>query len=208
MTGQGHPRSICAFRVHPYQRKERSELTVSRFTFLSTLFLLLVVSTAIVLRSFLLRRRYRMGLQEQLDDLFRQPGGTPGASRRKNFGAKPKLWDTWIELDDRGKGPVNELAGIKVRCVAIPPPLKAQCLPSSRSPLHLSHKRQQSPKTRLLHHRFHSPSKNAGKSGPPPSWLAFSPTHFHSRDTNTKTIVLELTLPTRPQKYLAPFKSR
>lgn len=97
-----------------------SELMPCRFTFLSTLFLLLLVSTAIVLRSFLLRRRYRMGLQEQLDDILRQPGDRPVASRRKTLGAKPRLWDTWIKQDG-GKDTVNEFAEIKVSWVGRSP---------------------------------------------------------------------------------------
>lgn len=62
-----------------------------------------------------------MGLQEQLDDVFRQPGDAPVASRRKNFGSKPKLWDTWIRLDDGGKDSVNELASIKPLAVMLVP---------------------------------------------------------------------------------------
>jgi len=107
------------------------------FTFLSTLFLLLVVSTAIVLRSFLLRRRYHMQLQEQLDDIFRPPRDTPGTSRRRNFGAKPKLWDTWVRLEDPQNNPVNDWADIKPLSVAyIPQETKPQALPSTarRSP--------------------------------------------------------------------------
>jgi len=53
-----------------------------------------------------------MGLQEQIDDILRQPGDRPVTSRRKTFGAKPRLWDTWIELDG-GKGAVDEFAEIK-----------------------------------------------------------------------------------------------
>lgn len=64
-----------------------------------------------------------MGLQGQLDELFRQPGDSPGTPKRKNFGSKPKLWDTWINPDDGGKGSVNELAEIKVRWITVPPSL-------------------------------------------------------------------------------------
>lgn len=204
------PRSSSLYLcVHPRRRppKERPELTFCRFTFLSTLFLLLVVSTAIVLRSFLLRRRYRMGVQEQLDDLFRQPGGPPGASRRKNFGAKPKLWNTWINLDDAGNGLVNDLAEIKVRCIPVLPSFrKPQPLPPSRSLLRWSHERLKKPRIHLLRHRPPSPSKTVDKSGPPPSWLASSPTHSH--DITRKTIIPESTRLTRPRKYLARFKFR
>lgn len=56
-----------------------------------------------------------MQLQEQFDDVFRQAGDLPGAPRRRNFGAKPKLWDTWISPDDLQNNPANELVDIKVR---------------------------------------------------------------------------------------------
>jgi hypothetical protein len=82
--------------------------------------LLLVVSTAIVLRSFLLRRRYRLRLQGQFDDVFRLHGGPPESSRRKKFGAKPEVWDTWIEPDDEEKDSAGELADIKVSCLPLP----------------------------------------------------------------------------------------
>lgn len=64
-------------------------------TFLATLFLLLFVSCAIVLRSYILRRRF----QRSLDDAM--AAGmvlTPRAqgSKRKRFGAKPKMTDTWL----------------------------------------------------------------------------------------------------------------
>ncbi|PPQ91682.1 hypothetical protein CVT25_012895 [Psilocybe cyanescens] len=64
-------------------------------TFLATLFLLLFVSCAIVMRSYILRRRFQ---REQDDHLaagrFLAPR-TQG-SKRKRFGAKPKLFDTWL----------------------------------------------------------------------------------------------------------------
>ncbi|KAF9781578.1 hypothetical protein BJ322DRAFT_1212958 [Thelephora terrestris] len=115
------------------------------FTFLSTLFLLLVVSTAIVLRSFLLRRRYQMQLQEQFDEIFRPPGDTPGASRKRNFGAKPKLWDTWIRLDDLQNSPTGELADIK--------PLSIRYLPQETKPRNLSSTTRRSPSQERRHER-------------------------------------------------------
>lgn len=100
------------------------------FTFLSTLFLLLVVSTAIVLRSFLLRRRYHMQLQEQFDDIFRPPRDARRASRKRNFGAKPKLWETWIRPDNQQNDSVKELADIK--------PLSVAYIPREPKPRNLS----------------------------------------------------------------------
>lgn len=59
-----------------------------------------------------------MGLQEQLGEIFQHPGDTPGVPKRKNFGAKPKLWEAWIKLDDGGKDSVHEYANIKVSSIA------------------------------------------------------------------------------------------
>jgi len=115
------------------------------FTFLSTLFLLLVVSTAIVLRSFLLRRRYHMELEEHLGDIHRQPRDTPGASRKRNFGAKPKLWDMWIRQDDLQNRPADELADIK--------PLSVTYLPQETKPRGLASTPRRSPSQERRHER-------------------------------------------------------
>lgn len=64
-------------------------------TFLATLFLLLFVSCAIVLRSYVMRRRLRRRIEEAhaLGIVL-----TPRAqgSKRRRFGAKPKMFDVWI----------------------------------------------------------------------------------------------------------------
>ncbi|KAF8908892.1 hypothetical protein CPB84DRAFT_1843256 [Gymnopilus junonius] len=64
-------------------------------TFLATLFLLLFVSCAIVLRSYILRRRYQRRLDEAMATGLHLAPRAPG-SKRKRFGAKPKLYDTWL----------------------------------------------------------------------------------------------------------------
>ena len=58
-----------------------------------------------------------MQLQEELNDIFRQPRDAPGPSRKRNLGAKPKLWDAWIRPEDLQKDPGYEFADIKVCCV-------------------------------------------------------------------------------------------
>lgn len=65
-----------------------------------------------------------MRLEDQFDEMFRQPEDAPTTSRRKNFGAKPNLWDTWVKLDDEERDSVNELANIKVCCTLRSPPFK------------------------------------------------------------------------------------
>lgn len=61
-----------------------------------------------------------MRLEQQFDDILRQPGDAPGTSRRRHFGAKPKLWDTWVKLDEE-RNSTNELAAIKVCCISRSP---------------------------------------------------------------------------------------
>lgn len=76
-------------------------LTLSSVTFLATLFLLLFVSCAIVLRSYILRRRYQRRLDEAMAAGMLLAPRTQG-SKRKRFGAKPRLYDTWLAPTDGG----------------------------------------------------------------------------------------------------------
>ncbi|TFK40562.1 hypothetical protein BDQ12DRAFT_679671 [Crucibulum laeve] len=65
-------------------------------TFLATLFLLLLVSCAIVLRSYVLRRRF----QRRLDDAMAAGillAPRAQGSRKKRFGAKPKFFDAYLQ---------------------------------------------------------------------------------------------------------------
>ena len=149
-----------------------------------------------------------MGLQEQLDDLFRQPADPSGASRRRNFGAKPKLWDAWINPDDEEKHSVNGFTDIKVRWVVRSSPLlRSQpycCGPYSRSPLYMFRKRQQSPKTRHpLRRRL-----STGMIDLLSSWPAFSLTPFRIPATPQKMTPPDLTRPTHLRRYLAEFSFR
>ena len=82
-----------------------SSFLINSFTFLATLLLLLAVSCAIVIRSLVLRRRFRRRVQEALANgviLPSPPGGLAGAmmfgnSRpRRDFGEKPTMWERWL----------------------------------------------------------------------------------------------------------------
>ncbi|KAJ1304705.1 hypothetical protein OPQ81_005844 [Rhizoctonia solani] len=79
--------------------------TLYLFTFLTTLLLLLAVSCGIVIRSFVLRRRFHRRVEEAIaagvllpgqGDIGMAPGGTIGTFRRP-IGEKPKLWEVWID---------------------------------------------------------------------------------------------------------------
>jgi len=67
-----------------------------RFTFLATLFLLLFVSSAIILRSFVLRRRFRRRIEEAILAGVIAPPHTRRTSRRRAIGEKPKLWEARV----------------------------------------------------------------------------------------------------------------
>ncbi|CAE6416900.1 unnamed protein product [Rhizoctonia solani] len=79
--------------------------TLYLFTFLTTLLLLLAVSCGIVIRSFILRRRFHRRVEEAIaagvllpgqGDVGMGPGGNIGAFRR-SIGEKPKMWEVWID---------------------------------------------------------------------------------------------------------------
>lgn len=84
------------------------------FTFLATILILVLLSASLVLRSYILRRRYRQRFQQALADglfvdldhsAFNGTGqfDTFGGFRRsaRRLGPKPVLWDTWIHPADK-----------------------------------------------------------------------------------------------------------
>lgn len=85
--------------------------TLYLFTFLTTLLLLLAVSCGIVIRSFILRRRFHRRVEEaiaagvllpsQTGDIGMGPGGTINVFRRP-LGEKPKMWEVWIDEPSSG----------------------------------------------------------------------------------------------------------
>ena len=78
---------------------------MNRFTFLATLLLLLCVSSAIILRSFILRRRFRRHVEEAFyagvwaggDG----PPGFPANSKRPNVGPRPVMFDAYAPAGER-----------------------------------------------------------------------------------------------------------
>ena len=68
-------------------------------TFLATLFVLLFICSAIILRSFLQRRRLRRQIEAQIAAGLLPPEAALQRLRRHyqyDYGEKPKLWDCYI----------------------------------------------------------------------------------------------------------------
>ncbi|CAE6366300.1 unnamed protein product [Rhizoctonia solani] len=87
--------------------------TLYLFTFLTTLLLLLAVSCGIVIRSFVLRRRFHRRVEEAIAAGVLLPGqGDGGVGPRGHFGTyrrpigeKPIMWEVWIDPSVGGKYP-------------------------------------------------------------------------------------------------------
>ncbi|KAG9127259.1 hypothetical protein FRC07_015117 [Ceratobasidium sp. 392] len=102
--------------------------TLYLFTFLTTLLLLLAVSCGIVIRSFVLRRRFHRRVEEaiaagvllpsQTGDIAMGPGGTINVYRRP-VGEKPKMWEVWIDERTGGHHPSLAADWTKVQPVAV-----------------------------------------------------------------------------------------
>ncbi|KAF8917101.1 hypothetical protein CPB85DRAFT_1431711 [Mucidula mucida] len=66
------------------------------FTFLATLLLLVLITSSIILRSLIIRARFRVQ-QEEVAIARGVPNSAPRVHRRKHrLGEKPKLYNTWI----------------------------------------------------------------------------------------------------------------
>lgn len=72
------------------------------YTFLATLVLLLSVSGAIVVRSFVLRRRHRRMVEEAIRNGTWVPPAPPSRPVRVDLSKKPKMWEAFID----GKGAI------------------------------------------------------------------------------------------------------
>ncbi|KAK2460434.1 hypothetical protein APHAL10511_007599 [Amanita phalloides] len=88
---------------NPGNNSMQSSASLYLYTFLATLVLLLVVSAAIVVRSFVLRRRHRMMIEEAIRNgtLFPPLATGYGLRTRVDLSKKPKIWDAWIEKQEQ-----------------------------------------------------------------------------------------------------------
>jgi len=82
-----------------------SNIPTSYTALIATLVLLLAVSSAIVVRSLVLRRRHQRIVEEAI-----RAGGWPphqpydprGSRRRRDIGKKPKMWEAWLHSGHAG----------------------------------------------------------------------------------------------------------
>lgn len=79
---------------------------VSYTTLVATLVLLLAVSSAIVVRSLILRRRHQRLVEEAIRTGTWLPNRFDSAAgrRRRDIGQKPKLWEAWLHPSDENDG--------------------------------------------------------------------------------------------------------
>jgi hypothetical protein len=75
--------------------------STTSFTFLATLFVLLLISASIIFRSFLIRRRFRQRVEGALAQgaLFDLPPSGLGLVSRF-IGEKPKVHEAWVEQSE------------------------------------------------------------------------------------------------------------
>jgi hypothetical protein len=84
------------------------------FTFLATILILVLLSASLVLRSYIVRRRYRRRFQQALADFDRTAlQFDPLAFRRApQLGPTPVVWDAWTHPADKA----DTWASITVSC--------------------------------------------------------------------------------------------
>jgi hypothetical protein len=69
------------------------------YTFLATLVLLLSVSAAIVIRSYILRRRHRREIEEAIrNGTWIPPAAVGRSSARVDLSKKPRMWEAYVDL--------------------------------------------------------------------------------------------------------------
>jgi hypothetical protein len=144
------------------------------FTFLATLFLLLFVSSAIILRSFILRRRFRQRIEEAILAGVIVPNPTGRVSRRRVLGEKPRLWEARVfpTDDDRWDSIVPVSALPKASEFATAKANEGSEAPSS-APLRPLTPLSLPPRRPPLHQRlFHNPFSRRTDSLTPPRDMA------------------------------------
>ncbi|CAL1713107.1 unnamed protein product [Somion occarium] len=139
------------------------------FTFLATLFVLLFVSCAIVMRSFFLRRRMRQRIDEAIAAGVLLPPQTGPGSRRRDFGEKPKLWDA--SLSTPSDEDWESTTPVSVKLITS----DSSSIPTSPSPPESSILRRLNPFAHLKSWR--RPRSDAPSSPPDPTTLPLSQSH-------------------------------
>ncbi|KAG2145828.1 hypothetical protein DEU56DRAFT_788280 [Suillus clintonianus] len=141
--------------------------TLYLFTFLATLFVLLLISASIIFRSFLVRRRFRRRVEDALAQgaFFDLPPSALGLTSRF-IGEKPSVHEAWVEQD---------LLQEKAQWHAIMPVTAL-----------LTHRVEPAAESRLPHE---APQQQR------PSFLARFKRHSVSPDSHPATIIRDCTSP-------------
>jgi len=99
----------------------------TRFTFLATILILVLLSASLVLRSWILRRRYRQRFQHALlfPDAVTGQFDSLGGFRRSTrpLPPSPILWDTWIVHSSDKPDTLSTITPVAVRCTPFQLPL-------------------------------------------------------------------------------------
>ncbi|KII83793.1 hypothetical protein PLICRDRAFT_46979 [Plicaturopsis crispa FD-325 SS-3] len=101
------------------------------YTFLATLVLLLAISSTIVARSLVLRRRHRRLIEEAIRNGTWVPP-PQGSRSRRDIGEKPVMWDAWVVgADKTGDEDLTPLAARYIKDDA-PPPSDTKATPPTQ----------------------------------------------------------------------------
>ncbi|KAI9454322.1 hypothetical protein HD554DRAFT_2112138 [Boletus coccyginus] len=180
--------------------------TLYLYTFLATLVLLLAISSAIVIRSLILRRRHQRLVEEAIRTGTWLPHSFgSGPRRRRDIGQKPKLWEAWLSPND-DDGDESEKKSGATSCL---------CMPhmSTRPRHHLRHSR---PPRRIPHtlrcvlHGIRSLTRRRSLPSPQPTVLPMSgpalssPSSLSSSPASTPTpavhVAFLIAMPSPSQK--------
>jgi len=161
--------------------------STTSFTFLATLFVLLLISASIIFRSFLIRRRFRRRVEGALGQgvFFDLPPSGLGLTSRF-IGEKPRVHEAWVEQSElREKAHWQAIMPVTVRLTrGVEPAVE------SRSPLEALHPQQRPSFLARLKRRSESTD-----SHPTPNTMEASPD-----DTASVCVLISMPHPDSPMR--------
>ncbi|KAG9315486.1 hypothetical protein JVU11DRAFT_3099 [Chiua virens] len=181
-------------------------MDATSFTFLATILILVLLSASLLLRSYILRRRYRRRFQQAYADYPTLDGGPPDAldlldpwerfrrrATRRGLGPKPVLCDIWILPPDKDDTCPSHPAAL----VSQPEPIPTPAAPSSPRPLPSFLSQLRIPTSfpslsppRQAHTHIDSPAKS-----PPPETKSPDSIPCSEKDTSTLSVYVFVAMP-------------